>query len=316
MGLTHYKPEWARILAVAACMAVLTGTVVDYNKAGRVLTVQLGYFQNKFPDQPIEIRETKAQFCRRWWCHFEERGNVHDAPRTGRPPKVSDADALKAAQIITAGYNATCMAYGRQTVEHKYFGTIADAVAHSDTLQEILRNSRATNQQLREAIHRVSPDVVHRRVSFKHRLTDAEKAKRMVVCTDLLSRHHHDRTLLHKMVFIDETTIMTHGLKSAHVHVWVNSSDPNFHDYHTVPGKAYRPAKVHVIAAVTAHPQYEPSAGVVYVEFTTGTTKIHRRHNLRLDGSTRVPNFKYTVSVLPAVDVHGAACEGCESEIG
>ena len=47
-----------------------------------------------------------------------------------------------------------------------------------------------------------------------------------------------------------------------------------------------------------AHPHYDNLGGLVYVDFTTGTTDIKRRVNKRLDGSIRSPDFKYTVSVL------------------
>jgi hypothetical protein len=100
------------------------------------------------------------------------------------------------------------------------------------------------------------------------------------------------------MVFIDETTIQTHGLKHDHIQVWMNSSDTRFHDFHGVPGKSWDPVKVHAVVAVTAHPHYDNLGGLVYVDFTTGTTDIKRRVNKRLDGSIRSPDFKYSVSVL------------------
>jgi hypothetical protein len=70
----------------------------------------------------------------------------------------------------------------------------------------------------------------------------------------------------------------------------------NFNDVCPLPvGHNKEPVKVHIIAAVSAHPAFESTNGLVYVEFTTGTTHIKRRHNKRMDGSTRVDNYSYQV---------------------
>ena len=53
------------------------------------------------------------------------------------------------------------------------------------------------------------------------------------------------------------------------------------------------------ICAVTAHPAFADKGGLVYFEFTTGTTEINRRVNKRRDGSQAVGNWKYQVGALP-----------------
>jgi hypothetical protein len=69
---------------------------------------------------------------------------------------------------------------------------------------------------------------------------------------------HIDPSLLNRTMFIDETTIQTHGLKHDHIEVWVNSSDTRFHAFHGVPWKAWDPVKVHVIAASLPTPTMMP----------------------------------------------------------
>jgi hypothetical protein len=164
----------------------------------------------------------------------------------------------------------------RQVVtDVKYFYSVAEAIAYSATLRDTLRDYKATQGAgLLNAMHRAAPGMVRRRVTFRHHLAEDEEAKRpgwltcWYGCTMTPS-------LLNRTVFTDETTIQTHGLKHDHIEVWVNSSDTRFHDFHGVPGKAWDPVKVHVIAAVTAHPHYDALGGLVYVEFTTGTTNIN-----------------------------------------
>jgi len=235
----------------------------------------------------------------RWWEAFKAKGTVEDAPRSGRPPKIPDAAARQAATIISQGYTVQRALRQQLVTEHKYFSSVPEAVAHNATLQGILEQYHATPDQLLNALHRAAPELVHRKVIFRHQLTQAEKAKRQRVASQLLLRHQNEPNLLQQMVFIDEASLQTHGLKHDRISVWVNSTDPAFRDYHGVPGQSWSPVKVHVIAAVTSHPAFRAAGGLVYVDFTSGTTAIRRRENRRLDGSTRVSDFEYSVSGLP-----------------
>lgn len=297
-GLSHYKPKWMRLLAVAAAMTCIGGGLVNYTKAGQVFEVKIGYFKSVFPKEPAQLGEASSQFVKRWYENFVKTGNVDDAPRSGRPPKIPDSSARQAAELISRGYTVQHNVRGQQVQEHKYFSSVAEAVTYHDVLRDMLTEFKATNEQLISAMHRAAPELVRRRVTFRHKLSNDEKAKRQRVAAELLARYQTDTALIERMVFIDETTIMTHSLKHDHIEVWVNQSDTKFHDYHGVPGKAWDPVKVHVVAAVTAHPSYERTGGLVYVEFTTGTTDIRRRINKRLDGSTRSTDFVYLVSGL------------------
>lgn len=311
---SHYKPMWVRILAVAAAMTVFAGGAVNYTKAGQVLQVQLGYFNTMFPNQTASIAEPHSEFVKRWWQRFTTTGQLTDAPRSGRPRKISDAVALEAATIIGKGYVVQKPLGRHYVLEHKYFSSVAEAVQHNATLKNMLTVLNATPGQLLTAMHRAVPDLVYRRVSFRHQLTVAEKAKRVTVSSDLLARHQSDPTLLQRMVFIDETTIQTHGLKRDHIQVWVNNSDTSFRDYHGVPGKSWDPVKAHVIAAVSSHPFYARKGGLVYMDFTTGTTAIKRYENRRIDMSVRGGDFKYTVSVLHSADMHDTCIPRCYSQ--
>jgi hypothetical protein len=276
--------------------------VVDYSQAGHDFKVQLRFFNNMFKGEPITICEHAPKFIQRWFDCFQKYGNVEDAPRAGRPPKVPDAEARVAAEILCAGYPVTINVDGHQVVQQKHYTTLPEAINANPRLSSMLQQYDVTSQQLLNAIHRVAPEVKQHRVSFRHLLTDDEKAHRWNVAASLRARHLTDSTLLDRMVFIDETTILTHGLKREHIEVWVNTSDTSFKDYTGVPGKPGDPVKAHVIAAVSAHPVYQAQRGVVYMDFTTGTSDIKRLKNLRQDGSTTTPYYVYTVSVVTFVE--------------
>jgi hypothetical protein len=76
--------------------------------------------------------------------------------------------------------------------------------------------------------------------------------------------------------------IVLAGGNHDHVYAWCDEHDVNFADTCPlpVPNKKH-PAKVHIIAAVSAHPAFAATNGLVYVDFTTGSSHSHRCHNKR-----------------------------------
>lgn len=314
MPNSHYKPLWMRVLAVGAVMATLTAGTVNYNKAGQLLQVQIGKFNNMYPEQQAQLHEAPEHFTERWFEGLTTRGSLDDAPKSGRPHKINDSAALAVANILSAGYPYTYTIRGQQVTHHKYFTSVPEAVKQSQYIRDLTTELNVTTEQLRVAVHRVAPEVEYRRVSFKHMLTPAQKAKRMSVSAGLLARHHSDPALLHRMVFVDESSILTHGLKHDHVQVWVNHSDARFRDYHGVPGSLLKPVKAHVVAAVSAHPAFASASGLVYMDFTTGTTAIRRRINKRLDGSQTVPDYVYWTRDNPHV-AKSTTAEECEDNL-
>jgi hypothetical protein len=285
------------MLAVAAalsCMSVLGS--VNYTKAGANLQVNLAVLNNVYPGEPVTIREYLPRFVQRWWEHWVKNGNVDDEQRSGRPPLIPDGVARHAAEVLCRGYTVTTMVDGRQVQHRKYYTTLPEAIAANEELKGVLQDFSVTPNQLLQAMHRVAPEIEQRRVHFRHLLTPEEMEHRSSVANGLRARCQTDTTLLDRMLFIDETTFLTHGLKREHIVVWVNSTDPGFMDFTGVPGKAGEPVKAHVIAAVSAHPAFQDKNGLVYFDFTTGTSYIKRLHNKRLDGSTTTAQFEYTVS--------------------
>ncbi len=57
------------------------------------------------------------KFCEYWFARFEERGyNPADAPRSGRPKKISRLLALKAAKAFTSGAGLTGSRKGYRSI--------------------------------------------------------------------------------------------------------------------------------------------------------------------------------------------------------
>ena len=237
------------------------------------------------------------------------RGNytLEDAARSGRPRLLSLEEAQRAAAFVKKGRWVKVKA--RKGTHHRlvYFTSIQDAVDHTPELQKILEDNQISVAQLRAAMHAADPDLVRRRIAFKRALSKEEKEERVKTAQELIQQYERDSSLLQNMIFIDETSIVLQGGGHEHVAVWCDKHDVDFNDVCPLPiGHKQEPTKVHIIAAVSAHPAFKASNGLVYVDFTTGTSHIHRRHNKRMDGSTRVADYNYQVGGVAGL------LQGCE----
>ena len=175
-GEGHYKPRWLRLAGVAAVIITTSALgAVNYTEAGAYLAHNLPHYNKLFPNAQASLSEAPSIFTKRWYETFKETQGVDDAPRAGRPHKIPDKSAKQAAEgILAQGYNVTYTLRGRQVEELKHFSTMSEAVGASETLRNMLAEFEATPEQMLEAIHRLAPELKHRRVTFRHSLSAAE----------------------------------------------------------------------------------------------------------------------------------------------
>lgn len=303
----HYKPMWARWLAVAVCVLVGVTAASEpevWRQATATFVQQQQQWEKLFQNLPRCGKiEAPGRFVRRWFTKLlKGASDCEDDPRAGRPRLLSLEVAARAAALVKQG-RWVKVKVGKHT-HHRlvYFTSIQDAVDHTTELQDILRNNGVTVHQLREAMHAADPTLVRRRITFKRALSKEEKRQRVQSAKLLIDRVESNPDILHNMVFIDETTIVLQGGGHEHVAVWCDKNDVSFNDVCPLPiGHKADPTKVHVIAAVSAHPAFKASNGLVYVDFTTGTSHIRRRHNKRMDGSMPDPAYNYQVGTAAGV---------------
>ena len=303
----HYKPMWARWLAVAVCVLVGVTAASDdevWRQATATFVQEQHKWEKLFENLPRCGKiEVPGKFVKRWFEKFHKGAcTCEDDPRSGRPRLLSLEVAARAATLVKQG-RWVKVKVGKHT-HHRlvYFTSIQDAVDHTTELQSILRDNRVTVHQLREAMHAADPSLVRRRITFKRALSKEEKRQRVESAKLLIDECERNPNILHNMVFIDETTIVLQGGEHEHVAVWCDKHDVNFNDVCPLPiGHKADPTKVHIIAAVSSHPAFKASNALVYVDFTTGTSHIRRRHNKRMDGSTLDPAYNYQVGATAGV---------------
>lgn len=299
----YHKPLWARFLAVAICVQCCIheqSSDAQWRTALETFKQQHDEWEKRCGKDlpPCGIPRHLREFMSKWYRMF--KGGNHtceDAERAGRPRLIPPLVAKNAAAIVKKG-QLVKVKHGRHTCDQLvYYPTIQDAIEANSDLQQILKDYKVSADQLRAAMRDADEALVRRRVTFKRVLSTSQKAARVKAAVELLRRLASDPNFLQNIVFIDETTIVLFGEDPKAVHVWCDKNDVHFHDVCPIPEHAKHPTvKVHLVAAVTSHPAFKDTNGLVYVEMTTGTTDIQRRTNKRLDGSSASPNFQYLVS--------------------
>lgn len=307
----HYsrKATWVRVAGVLACAIFLAGITPNWHAALVALKEVIKEVNKQLPeDEQQFVGSYDTENLKRWWHHFLFKGSVADDDRPGRPHKVNTADALEAAQIIKDGKEVTHVHRGRTQVHRVHYTSIREAIRESPRLQDICSKYEISAEELLHAMHDADPSLVRRKMFFKHAFTPSELEQRMTFAAWCKLQQERYGDLLTNTIFIDESSIVIDKSTTSDVWVWCDKHDLNSSDVcpRKLPREGY--VKVHFIVAVSAHPAFVARGGLVYMDFTTGTTNIQRRHNKIRDDSQLDPAWKYPVSSLHLDDSAVTKC--------
>jgi len=295
------KPLPYRIAAVEAVAAAKQGSSIDWAKAFKVF---------KGLDNGSYARGVGShwkQFLARMWDHFHKTGRVDDADRSGRPPKLPEAEAIKAANMIKAGKWVYALPMSRGIKRRAYFRTIPQAIKELPALQQIVKEYNLTADALRHRMLKVDPDLKRRTLTMKYDF-DADSMKaRQAHCKEMLaaisSGPTQRKAFLESLLFGDEASVTLSPTDTKHIKVWVSKEDFNSNTVLHLPRlKGFKECKVHFFIVVSAHPAFADQNGLVYWEFTTGTSELKRYHNT-LDQEDEDP-FKYQVGLSPLSNMY------------
>jgi hypothetical protein len=272
------------------------------------MAVYNAFFQ---PDPQLGVGSKGYKYLRDWWEHFIQRGSIADAPRSGRPHKISLDVARRAAAIVKAGKWVVEKRRGILVFHRVHYTSIGEAVRQNAQLAGLVQHLNINHHQLLHAMHMADPTLVRRKIFFKHLFTANELAARQQFAKDCLRYWlfwpRHLGNFQQHVIFIDESSIAVNKFTKSDVYVWCDDSDVRFRD--VCPRQLRKKGDgivVRFIVAVTAHPAFASTGGLVYVDLTTGTTDIQRRTNKLQDGSQTAGDQEYMVSVLPLVDSYVA----------
>lgn len=258
------------------------------------------------PKPSLHIGSSGYHYIKQWWSNFQEFGSLADAPRSGRPPKVSLDEARRAVAIVKKGKWVVEKRQGALVFRRVHYTSIGEAVRQNVELQNVVRRHNINHHQLLHAMHMADPTLVRRKIFFKHLFTPNELAARQQFALDCLRYWiffpRHLGNFLDHIIFIDESSIAVNKFTHSDVYVWCDGNDVSFRDL--CPRQLAKGAGIVVrfIVAVTSHPAFAHRGGVVYVEVTSGTTDIQRRTNKLQDGSQARGDQVYQVGVLHLAD--------------
>lgn len=288
----HYKDAFVRLCALASVVVTLKDHQPDFDAAAQ----QFKQVDGGAPAQ--QVHESRKAFCERWWRNWQHSQNLDDAQRSGRPPIISTADAVKVADLLKQGYWVHADARHGGGERLVGYSTIEQAIEVNADIKQIRDKYDCTPHQLWQAAHRADPDLGRKRICSKHQFSQSELTARMQFARDQLQMLVREPDYLHLLVFADESTTLLHGHDKKSVSVYCSKSSCTFADVCYFNDPKQKTLKAHYYLAVTAHPLFQP-AGIVMFDFCSGTDDIHRGINYIQDGDYKDHSYTYQVGSQP-----------------
>ena len=132
------------------------------------------------------------KFVGKWGDRFNEKGTVQDAPRSGRPPKVTPDDAQRAAELFKAGRQPEQR--GKPGSPLDKWRSVKQACDECAELQEIrVRSGECKHRTLLAAMKRVDRHLGVRTVRFKPKISAINRSKRLAQSKWNLRKWREDR---------------------------------------------------------------------------------------------------------------------------
>ena len=209
-----------------------------------------------------------AEFIKRW----AERDSYRNAPRSGRPPKVSDADAKQLSAILKQPHK-----FG-STFRH--FQSVDEAIRLSAAFRAVLSRTKPMHRRaLLRRLKQVDRTLTKRQETIKFRLSDKHKQERRVAAAYL---RDVELSYLIRIFWIDAKKIYITGPGARKVYCSKDSDalvveDPRI-------GRS-KPWVLHYYAMASS------LEGGNQLVFVTGTTQLKRKKTYTVsDTSFRLRN--------------------------
>jgi hypothetical protein len=190
-----------------------------------------------------------SSFIARWVRASKQNRPLNkDAPRPGRPWKLIDGLAVKAAESLC---------------QQLQFSSVKEAIAESTVLRVIQQGTGATAQTMMNNMRRVKPSLCQRMEHFYQPLSDIQKDRRLRACRLLTKQPRH---YFRRILFIDAAKFWVTLGKGRKV--WIDRQQPKTllsPKDSRANGKKGQPICLAYYAAVNEE------LGPVYIKLTSGT---------------------------------------------
>lgn len=260
--------QMAVIVAIAAAIWHVPRTKVWY-----AIPDEYDWYQQQ---STVKMRTDK--FIRFWFERFLDEGTLVDHKIKRIPKSITEEEALNASVWLKTGYWIQMQGSrpGHIRWVHRWYPSIRRACRKCPELKAIRDKYGLSNKQLLYELRKYDPSLRRRKLYCKYEFDDEMLQRRQTRAKSLLKRANRDSTFLDRCYFIDECTIwLTDEIKKGMM-VYCDAHDQGIHSVlHYEKLQEDKPIRVHLIAVVNA------VHGCVYLEFTTGTDDIQRKHNLK-----------------------------------
>lgn len=245
------------------------------------LTLAVQLYNNSVPEEDKHTVANVRAFIKNNGEKFMETGNVANRPHPPRGNKVPDDVAMECSNVFKRGYSAPqsdITEGGQQPNIHLWYTSIDQACARDPYLAYVCDQYHVSPKNLLRRMYEVDPNLTRRRLDIKMELTAEQKAARKSIAFDLYQLWLHTGNFLQSIFWIDEVTIwFCPNYKHHNLKVYCDAHDAEVD--HVIHSPLYRTnVRKDEKLVVRALCAVNMKLGPFFLEFTTGTTGIQRRH--------------------------------------
>lgn len=242
--------------------------VMCYHSNNKNIRAATKQFISMYPG----VIKNVSDFIRYQLRKVQATNSFHNRPRSGRKPKVSQAQAVRAARLLKAGHK---VGSGR-----RQFTSMQQAEKLSPQLSQIKQDANCTSRCLREAMMRADTDLTFRMQRCKIELTPAQKQARKVYCRSMVKL---GLKKLLSIVWVDAKKIYTQPPAQLRVY-GSKSSTPSTISDSRVPKGGRQTKCIYYYSAVS------PLLGPLRIIICTGTTGFDSTYKVSvcMPGSVKV----------------------------
>lgn len=234
-------------------------------------------WNDSYPDHHIADARS---FIQKSVSKLENNYDLHDKGGQGRHYKLSHADALKCAELVSEGYlqkqvlidQGVTMAW----YELKQFTSLFEALQHLAPLRALTTDKGMTNEYVQYRLREVAPWLIYDALPMKMPLTPEQMEARLQYCKDMLHRLMRDPDFLMKVFWVDECRVWFGKDMAGKLRVWFDRRK-----VYGQPPQSNPLLDIHNSKRIDFLLILNARMGFVYMEFLTGTTDldINGRHN-------------------------------------
>lgn len=261
---------------------VMVSTCVEARK----LAVQC--FIEARGDYQVAVRRLKDRWQKKWveptrWDKYmraqvkkwQDRGDMTNAPHSGRSPKLTKDAVDEAAALFSEGFDKVEVVVKREKpiIQHHGFRSITEALVHVPALEQLRRKYQVQPGTLMKRILKSHPQIKRVRRDYKRAFSQEKKRQRREAAGEWLDWHEEEgESFLKRLVSFDEGCI---DIKYATDYRRYEYGDATDDRMKTI---LYAPLCAQAKGGITLwfYIAVNPVVGGVCIYFTTGTTDLIR----------------------------------------